>query len=169
MYAGTVPDQKKRILKFLEKVLAYERKKWYYTTCRQGKGGHLRKRTERFLKISKLVLDNHDSLRYDIRVAAEKTSNRAARTACQTGARSSRSCGISCYHHNRIYDNLKEMQPWIYSLKEARTDRSKRASQRINSERTKPSKLRSRISVNVYLWQYWTWTEGIHEMEPLQY
>ena len=32
----------------------------------------MRKGTERFLKISKLVLDNHDSLRYDIRVAAEK-------------------------------------------------------------------------------------------------
>ena len=37
----------------------------------------MRKGTERFLKISKLVLDNHDSLRYDIRVAAEKNLKRS--------------------------------------------------------------------------------------------
>ena len=49
------------------------------------KGGHLRKGTERFLKISKIVLDNQDGLRYDIRVAAEKQRRgRPARQASET-------------------------------------------------------------------------------------
>ena len=68
----------------------------------------MRKGTERFLKISKIVLDNQDGLRYDIRVAAEKQRRgRPARQASETV----NPFGIHCYHHNRIYDNLKEMQP----------------------------------------------------------
>ena len=53
-------------------------------------------------------------------------------------------------------------------LKEGRDRSFKNGLHRINSERTKPSKLRSRISVNVYLWQYWTWISEIREAELLQ-
>ena len=52
-------------------------------------------------------------------------------------------------------------------LKKIRTNRL-RMIFRIFSERTKPSKLRSRIDVNVYLWQYWTWISEIREAELLR-
>ena len=59
--------------------------------------------------------------------------------------------GIPKDHHNRIYDNLTEMQPWIYSYKRIPDRSFKKGSDRIFSERTKPSKLRKQRNVNVYL------------------
>ena len=55
---------------------------------------------------------------YDIRVASEKELHKVLHQM-QAEHLPGR---VPKYQNNRIYDNLTEMQPWIYSLKEDRDE-----------------------------------------------
>ena len=128
-------------------MLASEKEKWYNSISRWKRGGHKRVfEPDGFWKNLKKCL------------TIETAWCKISELPLKRGSTDSLPDRRPKDHHNRIYDNLTEMQPWIYSWKKTGTNRLRTAFYRIIQNEPNQANYGADLDVNV-------WTVSGSELE----